>query len=105
MSITKGFRIYYNKITGNIAFIPAIIAIGFLLLSWGMLEIDFSSLGKQMKSGLSWLRKIMCSLLFAGNQVPGNFFSKGFSGVFIPLILFFFNGSSSVLSFKNIFLA
>jgi uncharacterized membrane protein len=55
MSFTKGFRIYYNKITGSIAFIPAIIAIGFLLLSWGMLEIDFSSWGKQMKSGLSWL--------------------------------------------------
>ncbi|MEO5942475.1 MAG: DUF2254 family protein, partial [Ferruginibacter sp.] len=55
MGITKGFRIYYNKITGSIAFIPAIIAIGFLLLSWGMLEIDFSPWGKELKGSLSWL--------------------------------------------------
>ncbi len=55
MNFTKWFRIYYNKITESIAFIPAIIAIGFLLLSWGMLEIDFSPWGKQLKGGLSWL--------------------------------------------------
>ncbi len=55
MNNTKWFRIYYNKITGSIAFIPAIIAIGFLLLSLGMLVIDFSQWGKQLKSGLSWL--------------------------------------------------
>ncbi len=55
MNITKWFRIYYNKLTESIAFYPAVIAIGFLLLSWGMLEIDFSPWGKQMKSGLSWL--------------------------------------------------
>lgn len=55
MKITKWFKIYYNKITGSIAFIPAILAVGFLLLSLGMLEIDFSQWGKQLKSGLSWL--------------------------------------------------
>ena len=55
MNIGKGFRIYYNKVTGSIAFIPAVIAIGFLLLSWGMLEIDFSSWGKDLKSSLTWL--------------------------------------------------
>lgn len=54
-NITKLFRIYYNKITESIAFIPAIIAIAFLLLSWGMLEIDFSQWGKNAKGGLSWL--------------------------------------------------
>ncbi len=55
MNIPKWFRIYYIKITGSIAFIPAIIAIAFLLLSLGMLVIDFSQWGKQLKSGLSWL--------------------------------------------------
>ena len=55
MSISKWFRVYYNKITESIAFYPAIIAVGFLLLSWGMLEIDFSAWGKHLKSGLSWL--------------------------------------------------
>ncbi len=55
MNFTKGFRVYYNKITESIAFIPAIIAIAFLLLSWGMLEIDFSPWGKHVKAGLSWL--------------------------------------------------
>ncbi len=55
MNFNKWFRAYYNKITESIAFYPAIIAIGFLLLSWGMLEIDFSSWGKDVKGGLSWL--------------------------------------------------
>ncbi|MDQ2862375.1 MAG: DUF2254 domain-containing protein, partial [Bacteroidota bacterium] len=55
MNITKWFRTYYNKITGSIAFYPAIIAIFFLFISWGMIEIDFSPWGKHLKAGLSWL--------------------------------------------------
>lgn len=55
MTITKWFRIYYNKITESIAFYPAVIAVGFLLLSWVMLEIDFSPAGQHLKAGLSWL--------------------------------------------------
>jgi len=55
MALSKWIRIYYTKITGSIAFYPAIIATGFLLLSWIMLEIDFSQWGKEFKSGLSWL--------------------------------------------------
>ena len=45
----------YNKITGSIAFYPAIIAIGFLLLAWLMLELDFSEAGKHIKAGISWI--------------------------------------------------
>lgn len=41
--------------TASIAFIPAIIAIGFLLLSWSMIEIDFSQWGKDLKASLSWV--------------------------------------------------
>lgn len=55
MNIGKWFRIRYNKITGSIAFYPALIAVGFLLLSWVMLNIDFSPWGKQLKGNLSWL--------------------------------------------------
>lgn len=51
----KWIRIHINKITQSIAFYPAIIAICFLLLSWGMLKIDFSPWGKQLKQHLSWL--------------------------------------------------
>ena len=45
----------YNKVTKSIAFFPIIISIGFLLLSWLMLEIDFTDWGKNIKSSLSWL--------------------------------------------------
>ena len=55
MNFSKSLRKYYTKIISSIAFIPAIIAIGFLLLSWGMLEFDFSDFGKHLKSNLSWL--------------------------------------------------
>lgn len=53
--LSNWISIYYNKIRESIAFYPAIIAIAFLALSWGMLEVDFSDFGKQVKSGLSWL--------------------------------------------------
>ena len=39
----------------SIAFIPAVIAIMFLLLSWAMIQFDFSDFGKNIKSNLSWL--------------------------------------------------
>ena len=52
---SKFFRIYYSKVTESIAFYPAIIAIGFLLLSWVMIEIDFSTWGKNLKSGINLL--------------------------------------------------
>ena len=55
MSLSKWSRIYYNKMVESIAFYPAIIAIGFLILSYVMLRIDFSPFGKDLKSGLSWL--------------------------------------------------
>jgi len=55
IQLTKWLRITYKQVTGSIAFYPALIAVGFLLLSWVMLEIDFSRWGKEIKSGLSWL--------------------------------------------------
>ena len=55
MYVFKLLRLYYNKVTQSIAFYPALIAIGFLLLSWGMLEIDFSAWGKELKTSLNWL--------------------------------------------------
>ncbi|MBC7556048.1 MAG: DUF2254 domain-containing protein [Chryseobacterium sp.] len=55
MSLSKWTRIYYKKVIESIAFYPAIIAFGFLILSYVMLQLDFSPFGKQIKSGLSWL--------------------------------------------------
>lgn len=55
MSFNKWIRVYYKKMVESIAFYPALIAVGFLGLSWGMLMFDFSEYGKQIKSSLSWL--------------------------------------------------
>ncbi|SFH93514.1 DUF2254 domain-containing protein [Halpernia frigidisoli] len=55
MSLSKWSRVYYNKMIESIAFYPALIAFGFLILSYVMLQIDFSPFGKEFKSGLSWL--------------------------------------------------
>jgi uncharacterized membrane protein len=51
----KWVRKYYSKTVNSIAFYPALISLGFLLLSILMLELDFSETGKQIKSQLSWL--------------------------------------------------
>lgn len=49
----KWFRTRFNNIFNGIAFIPALIAVSFLFLSWGMIELDFSRWGKAIKSGLA----------------------------------------------------
>ena len=54
--VTKWFRQNYSKITESIAFIPIIIAIAFLLLSWFMLELDYSQTGKHIKAEYDWIR-------------------------------------------------
>lgn len=56
VNLAKWIRTYYYKVTESIAFYPAIIAIAFLALSWGMLEIDFSNWGKDFKSDVKWLK-------------------------------------------------
>lgn len=55
MSLSKWSRIYYNKMVESIAFYPALIAVGFLFLSYFMLVLDFSPFGKELKTNLSWL--------------------------------------------------
>ncbi len=51
----KWLRRYYSKTINSIAFYPALISLGFLLLSILMLELDFSETGQHIKSQLSWL--------------------------------------------------
>lgn len=51
----KWLRKYYSTTLNSIAFYPALISIGFLLLSVLMLELDFSETGRNIKSQLSWL--------------------------------------------------
>lgn len=53
--IIKWARNNYIKIVHSIAFYPAIIAIGFLVLSVLMLQFDYSEMGKHIKSSQSWL--------------------------------------------------
>ena len=55
-SFLKRIRKAYQKITTSIAFYPALIALGFLLLSIVMLEFDFSEVGKHFKASVSWIR-------------------------------------------------
>ena len=55
ININKWLRIYYNRIVQSIAFYPAVIAIGFLFLSWAMIQFDFSEWGKEWKLGFTWL--------------------------------------------------
>ncbi len=54
--VVKSLRISYKKTVSSIAFYPAVIAIFFLVLSWLMLELDFSDLGKHVKSRYNWVR-------------------------------------------------
>jgi uncharacterized membrane protein len=53
--VLKWFRNTYKKTITSIAFIPAIIALIFLLLSILMVNFDFSSTGKEIKANLHWL--------------------------------------------------
>ena len=50
--VLKWLRTTYQKTVTSIAFIPAIIALFFLLLSFVMVNFDFSSTGKEIKSNL-----------------------------------------------------
>lgn len=54
-AILKWFKERYSNIVNSIAFLPAIIASLFLVLSWLMISFDFSSAGKNIKSQLHWL--------------------------------------------------
>lgn len=47
-------RKYYDTVN-SIAFYPAFIALMFLVVAYGTITLDFSELGKSMKSNLSWL--------------------------------------------------
>ncbi|WP_256013702.1 DUF2254 domain-containing protein [Desertivirga xinjiangensis] len=53
--ILKWLRTVYKQTIASIAFIPALIAIFFLLLSFFMVQFDFSEFGKAIKSNAYWL--------------------------------------------------
>lgn len=54
--LAKWFRNRFKLIVESIAFYPAIIAIGFLVFSWAMLEFDLSATGKSIKQAHNWIR-------------------------------------------------
>ena len=53
ITIWQWVRSRYYLVVRSIAFVPAIIAVAFLLLSVVMLAIDFSDFGKTVKSTVS----------------------------------------------------
>ncbi len=55
ITIWQWVRSRYYLVVRSIAFVPAIIAVAFLLLSVVMLAIDFSDFGKTVKSTFSWV--------------------------------------------------
>lgn len=54
-SFFKWVRLRYSNVVNSIAFLPAVIALIFLLLFWIMIQLDFSSSGKSIKAALPWL--------------------------------------------------
>lgn len=50
------FKKIVTQLTGSIAFFPAIIAMAFLFVFWGMITLDDSATGKNIKAGWDWLR-------------------------------------------------
>ncbi len=69
----KSVRVTYKKTVTSIAFLPAIIAICFLLLSFVIIQFDFSDTGKAIKSNLHWLSlkdastaRTICSAIAGG---------------------------------------
>lgn len=54
-SISKWFRVVYKRTITSIAFIPAVVALFFLLLSYFTIQLDFSETGKAIKSNAHWL--------------------------------------------------
>jgi uncharacterized membrane protein len=53
--LLKWVRLRYSTVINSIAFLPAVIALVFLIFPWLMIEVDFSTYGKQVKRKLSWL--------------------------------------------------
>lgn len=51
----KSSQVVYKKITTSIAFIPAVIVIFFLFLSYFIVQFDFSETGKAIKANAHWL--------------------------------------------------
>ncbi|WP_285545641.1 DUF2254 family protein [Dyadobacter frigoris] len=55
-NLKEFLRKRYQKTVSSIAFYPAIIAFGFLMLCAAMISLDYSESGKIIKQNLHWLR-------------------------------------------------
>src|SRR5690349_16713344 len=58
MNVAKNSRVYKfaTQLTGSIAFYPVIIAVAFLLAFYGMITLDGTDTGKDIKATWHWLR-------------------------------------------------
>lgn len=71
--VVKSVMVIYRRIITSIAFVPGVIAVAMLLLSFVMIELDFSATGKNIKANLPWLSlkdastaRIICSTIAGG---------------------------------------
>ncbi len=71
--IIKWLKLTHKRVITSIAFLPAVIAIAFLLLSYAAIEFDYSTTGKSLKSRLHWLSlkdastaRSICSVVTGG---------------------------------------
>jgi uncharacterized membrane protein len=53
--LLKWFRIQINRTVESIAFLPAVMVLVFLAMSYLMINFDYSETGKQIKSDMDWL--------------------------------------------------
>lgn len=84
----KWIRIHYDRIINSIAFYPALIAIGFLVLSYIMLKLDFSDFGKSLKSQWSFsLKDAETARTIAGTIAAGILSLAVFSFSMVMILL------------------
>lgn len=53
--LSKLLSVRYHRTINSIAFLPAVITLLFLCISFGMVLFDFSAVGKEFKANLHWL--------------------------------------------------
>ncbi|HET7899493.1 MAG TPA: DUF2254 family protein, partial [Flavisolibacter sp.] len=55
-NLLSWLKLHLKKVFNSIAFYPALIALFFLFLSYLMINIDYSALGKEIKAQAEWLK-------------------------------------------------
>ena len=85
------------RLAGSIAFYPAIIAIVYLLVFWGMITLDDSANGKYIKAKWKWLRmKDAAAARLVASTIAGGMLS--FTGFSFSMVMIVLNQTASKMS-------